>query len=72
MNYCAYNLIGILWLSILDKLPDTENQAYAKGKIKTGQFYIAYILPRAQQHLHAIEQGADTVNATHLADFVFA
>ena len=72
LNYCAYNLIGILWLSILDKLPDTENQAYAKGKIKTGQFYIAYILPRAQQHLHAIEQGADTVNATHLADFVFA
>ncbi|CAI8210641.1 MAG: 3-methylmercaptopropionyl-CoA dehydrogenase [Glaciecola sp. HTCC2999] len=72
LNYCAYTLIGILWLSMLDKLPNAENQDYAAGKIKTGEFYIASILPRAQQYLHTIEHGAESVNATDLNDFVFA
>lgn len=71
LNYVAYTLIGVLWLSMLDTLPNTTNQAYAKGKGKTGEFYLTNILPRAQQHKLAVEQGAAAINATDLSDFIY-
>jgi hypothetical protein len=70
LNYVSYTLIGVLWLSMLDTLPNTANRAYAKGKIKTGEFYLSNLLPRAQLHKQAVEQGANAVNATELSDFI--
>ena len=72
LNYVSYTLIGVLWLSMLDTLPHTANRAYAKGKIKTGEFYLSNLLPRAQLHKQAVEQGANAVNATELSDFVWS
>ena len=72
LNYVAYTLLGILWLSMLDKLPNTANQVFAQGKQKTGEFYLAYLLPRAQQHKTAMTFGHATINACAVDDFVFA
>lgn len=71
LNYVSYTLIGVLWLSMLDTLPNISNTAFAKGKLKTGEFYLSNILPRAQQHKHFVEHGAAAVNATTLSDFIF-
>jgi hypothetical protein len=72
LNYVSYTLIGILWLSMLDKLPNTANQDFAKGKQKTGEFYLAYLLPRAQQHKSAMAGANSVINNCDLDDFVFA
>ena len=70
LQYVSYSLIGVLWLSMLDKLPTVDNQSFAAGKIKTGEFYLAYILPRAQQHKHIIMHAAETVYNTDISDFI--
>ena len=72
LNYVSYTLLGILWLSMLDKLPNTANQDYAKGKKKTGEFYLAYLLPRAQQHKAAMAAANSAINVCDVDDFVFA
>lgn len=50
LQYCGYQLTGILWCSVLDSLTVVEDSSYRQNKLYTGQFYINYILPRAAHH----------------------
>jgi hypothetical protein len=50
LQYCGYQVTGILWCSVLDTLNQVEDSLYTENKSFTGQFYLKYILPRAEHH----------------------
>jgi alkylation response protein AidB-like acyl-CoA dehydrogenase len=70
LNYVSYTLLGVLWLSMMDKCTDYHNQTFAQGKIKTGEFYLTYLLPRAAQHKSAMLFASDAINNMDLDDFL--
>lgn len=61
LQYCGYQITGILWCSVLDVVREAERSPYMENKTHTGQFYLKYILPRAEHH-KSLLTSAESVN----------
>ena len=46
LQYSAYSLIGVIWLSMADTAANSDNNAIKQGKANTCTFYIKRLLPR--------------------------
>jgi alkylation response protein AidB-like acyl-CoA dehydrogenase len=68
LQCASYHVIAILWCSVLDSVSRHDNQQYIDSKRKTGEFYLEYILPRADMHKQCMLK-ADVVNTTNIKDF---
>ncbi|MEP1869017.1 MAG: acyl-CoA dehydrogenase C-terminal domain-containing protein, partial [Paraglaciecola sp.] len=48
MNYSAYSLLGVIWLSMADMAQKSSNESVKSGKANTCAFYMKRILPRKE------------------------
>ncbi|MEP1385970.1 MAG: acyl-CoA dehydrogenase family protein [Paraglaciecola sp.] len=48
MNYSAYSLLGVIWLSMADMAQKSSNESVKSGKANTCAFYLKRILPRKE------------------------
>ena len=69
MQFCAYSLTAIVWLSMKDSAAQTDNQALASSKAKVCDFYMKRIFSRAAMHKHALSDNGDDLAALTLEDF---
>ena len=72
LNYSAYMLIGVLWLSMADKAALGDNAVLAAGKQKTCDFYLQRVLPRKDMHKAALQSDADVLLAVTEGEFDYA
>lgn len=72
LNYSAYMLIGVLWLSMADKAARGDNAVLAAGKQKTCDFYLHRVLPRKDMHKAALQSDADVLLAVTEGEFDYA
>ncbi|XOV80708.1 MAG: acyl-CoA dehydrogenase family protein [Aestuariibacter sp.] len=68
MQYSAYNLIAVCWLSLSDAA-DQHNNPLKESKRKLCDFYIKRMLPRADMHLKSIYVNSDDLLAMQEEDF---
>lgn len=68
MQYSAYNLIGICWLSMADAAQRHDNPLQS-SKRKLCEFYIQRILPRAEMHHKSLAVNCDDLFGMTLEDF---
>lgn len=54
LHYCAYVLLGVLWIDMADKASGNANKTLAAGKQQTCEFYLNRILPRKNTHKAAL------------------
>lgn len=59
MNYSAYALLGVLWLSMADSAQRSSNDSIKHGKTNTCAFYIKRLLPRKDGYKTNLFNGAD-------------
>lgn len=60
MQFCAYSVLGICWLSIKDCAAATDKTELAESKAKVCDFYMKRIYTRAHMHKVALtDDGAD-------------
>ena len=76
LMYCGYVTLAFFWAKMAKKAQDklASNPADAtfyQAKIKTAQFFIQRMLPRAKGHAACIENGVDSMMALVAEDFVF-
>ncbi|GAC15405.1 acyl-CoA dehydrogenase family protein [Aliiglaciecola lipolytica] len=65
MNYSAYSLLGMLWLSMADSATLSTNPSVQSGKKATCDFYIKRILPRKELYkVNLLEDANDIVEVT--------
>jgi alkylation response protein AidB-like acyl-CoA dehydrogenase len=50
MNYSAYSLLGVIWLSMADTAQQSDNPKVRAGKANTCAFYMKRLLPRKDLH----------------------
>ncbi|MDP5029756.1 MAG: acyl-CoA dehydrogenase family protein [Paraglaciecola sp.] len=63
MNYSAYALLGVLWLSMADSAERSSNESIKQGKHNTCAFYIKRLLPRKDSYKTNLFNGADDLLA---------
>ncbi|REL30332.1 acyl-CoA dehydrogenase C-terminal domain-containing protein [Thalassotalea euphylliae] len=76
LMYSGYLTLAYFWakmakVAFTQLAEGTEDKAFYEAKIKTARFYFARILPRAHGHAACIENGADSMMAHDLEEFVF-
>lgn len=76
LMYSGYVTLAFFWAKMAkvaqDKLAvGTNDSAFYQAKIKTAQFFIQRMLPRAKGHAACIENGVDSMMALNSEDFVF-
>lgn len=59
LQYSAYCLLGVIWLSMADCANRNENPSVKMGKQNTCQFYLKRLLPRKDMHKQNILQNAE-------------
>lgn len=69
MEFCAYSLLGIIWLSLKDCAANAENAEIASSKAKVCDFYIKRIYTRAAKHKDALTDSGDDLAAVAIGDF---
>jgi alkylation response protein AidB-like acyl-CoA dehydrogenase len=69
LAFCSYSLLGVLWYSLADAATRCDNSTIASAKQKARDFYIARILPRKNNHLAAMEVGAESILAVSGSEF---
>ncbi|BDX05274.1 acyl-CoA dehydrogenase family protein [Planctobacterium marinum] len=69
MQFCAYSLLAICWLSMKDRAAQTGNDQLASSKAKTCDFYIKRLYPRALMHKAALGDSGEDLAALSLEDF---
>ncbi|MBU2877279.1 acyl-CoA dehydrogenase family protein [Aliiglaciecola lipolytica] len=71
MNYSAYCLLGVLWLSMADSASHSLNQSIQQGKKATCDFYLKRILPRKEVFkVNLLEDAKDLIDvADNLFDY---
>jgi alkylation response protein AidB-like acyl-CoA dehydrogenase len=71
MLYSAYNILGVLWLSMADSAQKSDNQSLKEGKKATCTFYMKRILPRKELHkINLLTDASDLLNvADNLLDY---
>lgn len=58
MNYSAYCLLGVLWLSMADAAQSSDNNSLKSGKENTCAFYLKRLLPRKDGFKENLFNGA--------------
>ncbi|GGP42263.1 acyl-CoA dehydrogenase [Shewanella algicola] len=76
LMYAGYVTLAFFWAKMAkvaqDKLAaGTTETAFYEAKIKTAQFYMQRMLPRAKGHAACIANGVDSMMALDSEDFVF-
>ncbi|GGB68518.1 acyl-CoA dehydrogenase C-terminal domain-containing protein [Shewanella inventionis] len=76
LMYAGYVTLAFFWAKMAkvaqDKLAaGTTEAAFYEAKIKTAQFYMQRMLPRAKGHAACIANGVDSMMALDSEDFVF-
>ncbi|WP_445777830.1 acyl-CoA dehydrogenase C-terminal domain-containing protein [Shewanella sp.] len=76
LMYAGYVTLAFFWAKMAkvaqDKLAaGTTEAAFYEAKIKTAQFYVQRMLPRAKGHAACIANGVDSMMALASEDFVF-
>ncbi|MEO3682184.1 acyl-CoA dehydrogenase C-terminal domain-containing protein [Shewanella vesiculosa] len=76
LMYAGYVTLAFFWAKMAkvaqDKLAtDTSETAFYEAKIKTAQFYMQRMLPRAKGHAACIQNGVDSMMALSSDDFAF-
>ena len=76
LMYAGYVTLAYFWAKMAkvaqDKLAaGTTEAAFYEAKIKTAQFYVQRMLPRAKGHAACIANGVDSMMALASEDFVF-
>ena len=76
LMYAGYVTLAYFWAKMAkvaqDKLAaGTTEAAFYEAKIKTAQFYVQRMLPRAKGHAACIANGVDSIMALASEDFVF-
>ena len=66
MNYSAYCLLGVIWLSMADTAANHANPLIREGKARTCEFYIKRLLPR--KAVHQANLLADATDLTDISD----
>jgi alkylation response protein AidB-like acyl-CoA dehydrogenase len=69
LQYSAYSLLGVIWLSMADVASHSAPSKLTMGKVKTCDFFIKRILPRKDLHKSALNLGADDLLAINGAEF---
>jgi hypothetical protein len=59
MNYSAYCLLGVIWLSMADTAERSDNESIKLGKANTCAFYMKRLLPRKDGLKANLFNGAD-------------
>ncbi|MDO6641637.1 acyl-CoA dehydrogenase C-terminal domain-containing protein [Shewanella sp. 5_MG-2023] len=76
LMFAGYVTLAFFWARMAkvaqEKLKtDTSEKAFYQAKIKTAQFFIQRMLPRAKGHAACIQNGVDSMMALDSKDFVF-
>ncbi|PMG39933.1 acyl-CoA dehydrogenase C-terminal domain-containing protein [Shewanella sp. 10N.286.52.B9] len=76
LMFAGYVTLAFFWARMAkvaqEKLKaDTSEKAFYQAKIKTAQFFIQCMLPRAKGHAACIQNGVDSMMALDSKDFVF-
>ncbi|HBF47727.1 MAG TPA: acyl-CoA dehydrogenase, partial [Shewanella frigidimarina] len=76
LMYAGYVTLAFFWAKMAkvaqDKLAaGTTETAFYEAKIKTAQFYMQRMLPRAKGHAACIANGVDSMMALDSEDFAF-
>ncbi len=58
MNYSAYSLLGVIWLSMADMAQKSSSESLKTGKANTCEFYMKRILPRKELFKVNLASGA--------------
>lgn len=58
LNYSAYCLLGVIWLSMADKAQQSDNPNIREGKQRTCAFYMKRLLPRKDMHKRNLMEDA--------------
>jgi alkylation response protein AidB-like acyl-CoA dehydrogenase len=69
LQYSAYSLLGVIWLSMADTASRSMQNSLKQGKVLTCDFFIKRILPRKDLHKLALNLGADDLLAIKGAEF---
>ena len=69
MQFCAYSLLAICWLSMKDRAAQSGNDKLASSKAKTCDFYMKRLYPRALMHKAALGDSGEDLAALSLDDF---
>ncbi|MFT7201505.1 MAG: alkylation response protein AidB-like acyl-CoA dehydrogenase [Glaciecola sp.] len=69
MNYSAYCLLGVIWLSMADTAERSDNESIKSGKANTCAFYIKRLLPRKDALKANLFSGADDLMVVSDAEF---
>lgn len=69
MQFCAYSLLAICWLSLKDTASGNDNQQLANSKAKVCEFYLKRLYPRALMHKAALTDNGEDLAAFTLDDF---
>lgn len=69
MQFCAYSLLGICWLSMKDCAANSGHPELASSKAKVCNFYMKRIFTRAAMHRQALKDNGDDLAAVAIGDF---
>lgn len=69
MQYSAYALLGVLWLSMADTANRNSNALLKEGKAKVCAFYMKRLLPRKDGHKANLLNNADDLMAPSNQEF---
>ncbi|MEP2653160.1 MAG: acyl-CoA dehydrogenase family protein, partial [Paraglaciecola sp.] len=61
MNYSAYSLLGVIWLSMADMAKKSSNESMKSGKANTCAFYLKRILPRKELYKTNLLDSAEDI-----------
>lgn len=69
MQFCAYSLLAICWLSIKDSASRSGNDQLASSKAKTCDFYLKRLYPRAKMHQQSLQDNGEDLAVLAMDDF---
>lgn len=69
MQFCAYSILAICWLTTKDCAAQTDNAALASAKAKVCDFYMKRIYSRAAMHKQALMDDGSDLAALAIDDF---
>mgnify|MGYP003632704831 FL=1 len=69
MNYSAYCLLGVIWLSMADTAEHSDIESIKAGKANTCAFYLKRLLPRKDGFKTNLFNGADDLMVVSDAEF---
>ena len=69
MQFCAYSLLAICWLTTKDCAAQSDNGPLATSKAKVCDFYMKRIYTRAAMHKYALMDDGSDLAALNIDDF---